>query len=224
MSLRHALLALLDAGPMTGYELAKQFDVSVAYVWHAPHSQIYPELRRMEAAGLIEAESLPRGEHGTKRPYSLTEAGAEELVRWVTDVASAPPVRDPSYLKATYYEYGSFDQARQHFREHRDHHRAAMEHWHRQLGRQRGGRLVLQRPHRRPDADPGAGGLPAFLPRLWPGCLGGPGAVRSAGPAGAERPGHAVNGYGAGQAHGWRRQSRASAWVTSWATVRGCSR
>jgi DNA-binding PadR family transcriptional regulator len=135
VSLRHALLALLDAGAMTGYELAKQFDVSVAYLWHAPHSQIYPELRRMEADGLIEAESLPRGERGTKRAYSLTDAGAEELVRWVAALETSPPVRDPAYLKATYYEYGSFDQARQQFRAHRDHHYAIMEHWQRHIAR-----------------------------------------------------------------------------------------
>ena len=135
MSLRHALLALLDAGPMTGYELAKQFDVSVAYLWHAPHSQIYPELRRMETAGLIVAESLPRGERGTKRAYSLTEAGGQELVRWVEALETSPPARDPAYLKATYFEYGSFDQARRQFIEHREHHRQVMEHWQRHIAR-----------------------------------------------------------------------------------------
>jgi PadR family transcriptional regulator AphA len=135
VSLRHALLALLDAGAMTGYELAKQFDVSVAYLWHAPHSQIYPELRRMEAAGLITAESLPRGERGTKRAYSLTEAGARELVRWVDSLETSPPARDPAYLKATYFEYGSFDQARRHFTEHREHYRQVMEHWQRHIAR-----------------------------------------------------------------------------------------
>ena len=48
MSLRYALLALLTVEPMTGYDLSKRFESSVAYVWHAPDSQIYPELRRME--------------------------------------------------------------------------------------------------------------------------------------------------------------------------------
>lgn len=135
MSLRHALLALLEAGPMTGYELAKQFDASVEHLWHAPHSQIYPELRRMETAGLVEAESLPRGERATKRAYSLTEAGAIELVAWVRSSEVAAPVRDPAYLKATYFEYESFDETRRHFREHREHHHAAQEHWQRHISR-----------------------------------------------------------------------------------------
>ena len=59
MSLRHALLALLDATPMTGYTLAKHFDQSAAFVWHAPHSQIYPELRRMAAAEPIHLATTP---------------------------------------------------------------------------------------------------------------------------------------------------------------------
>ena len=146
MSLRHALLALLDAGPMTGYELAKEFDVSAAYLWHAPHSQVYPELRRMEEAGLVTAESLPRGERGTKRAYSLTAAGAEELLRWVAELTVAPPVRDPAYLKATYFEYGTYDEARRHFGEHRDHHRRLVAHWQEHVSRlQRRATPLLQR-------------------------------------------------------------------------------
>jgi PadR family transcriptional regulator, regulatory protein AphA len=133
MSLRHALLALLEAGPMTGYELAKQFDTSVAYVWHAPHSQIYPELRRLEAGGFVTATELPRGERGTKRAYSLAPDGAEELRRWVTDVDTPARPRDAAYLKATYLEYASYDDARRQFREHRDHYRQLQAHWERHV-------------------------------------------------------------------------------------------
>lgn len=129
MSLRHALLALLDVGPMTGYELAKQFDQSVTYLWHAPHSQIYPELRRMEGEGLIEAEALPRGERATKRAYSLTGQGGEALVEWVRRLERPAQVREPAYLRATYFEYESFDDTRHHFTEHRDHYRAVQEQW-----------------------------------------------------------------------------------------------
>ena len=135
MSLRHALLALLEAGPMTGYELAKQFDVSVDYLWHAPHSQIYHELRRMEAAGLVSATSLRRGERATKRAYSLTAEGAEQLVSWVRRDHPSPAVRDPAYLRATYFEYASFEEVRRLLRAHRDHHREVQEQWQRHIAR-----------------------------------------------------------------------------------------
>lgn len=47
MSLRHALPGVLDAGPMTGCSLAEHVGHSAANGWHAPHSQIYPQLRKM---------------------------------------------------------------------------------------------------------------------------------------------------------------------------------
>lgn len=129
MSLRHALLALLAARPMTGYDLAKQFDVSVAYVWHAPHSQIYPELRKLEAGGLISAESVPRGTRATKRTYSITAAGRAELARWVDELSPPAPERDAAHLKATYYEFGSYANARRQFQAHLDHYRQQQLQW-----------------------------------------------------------------------------------------------
>src|SRR5215471_2686792 len=108
MSLRHALLAILAVEPMTGYDLTKYFERSAAYVWHAPHSQIYPELRKLEEAGLITAESVARGDRGIKRTYSITEAGLAVLVEWVEEPTPPVPERDAFLLKATYLEYGSF--------------------------------------------------------------------------------------------------------------------
>lgn len=129
MSLRHALLALLDAEPMTGYSLAKQFDRSAAYVWHAPHSQIYPELRKLESEGLVTSTAERRGDHGTKRTYHLTDAGRAELRRWVAEVTPFPPERDGAYLKATYFEYGDFASARRQFKAHLRHHEQARRRW-----------------------------------------------------------------------------------------------
>jgi PadR family transcriptional regulator AphA len=132
MSLRHALLALVEAGPMTGYEIAKVFDRSVAYVWHAPHSQIYTELRRLEARHLVVAETLPRGA-ATKRAYTLTPAGAAELRRWVADVQPPPRIRDVSYLRATYLEYAPPEVARRQFAEHLAHYRDQQDRWERHI-------------------------------------------------------------------------------------------
>jgi PadR family transcriptional regulator, regulatory protein AphA len=129
MSLRHALMALLAATPMTGYTLAKQFDQSAAFVWHAPHSQIYPELRRLEEAGLIAGHEEPRGVRGTKRTYAITDAGRVELQRWVTELSPPPRERDGAYLKATYFEFGGFANARRQFQAHLAHHRQQQRQW-----------------------------------------------------------------------------------------------
>jgi PadR family transcriptional regulator AphA len=135
MSLRHALLALLEARSMTGYELAKQFDESVAHVWRAQHSQIYTELRKLEQEGLVVARTQPRGSRAlaTKRPYALTEAGCRELQRWVAEVETPVSPRDPAYLKATYLEYVSPQVAREQFRAHRAHYEALRDRWERHV-------------------------------------------------------------------------------------------
>jgi PadR family transcriptional regulator, regulatory protein AphA len=129
MSLRHALMALLAATPMTGYTLAKQFDQSAAFVWHAPHSQIYPELRHLEEAGLIAGHEESRGVRGTKRTYAITDEGRAELQRWVAELSPPPRERDGAYLKATYFEFGSFANARRQFQAHLAHHRQQQRQW-----------------------------------------------------------------------------------------------
>lgn len=129
MSLRYALLAILAVEPMTGYALTKYFERSAAYVWHAPHSQIYPELRKLEGAGLVTAESVARGDRGTKRTYSITEAGLAQLVKWVEEPTPPASERDAFLLKATYLEYGSFANARRQFEHHLEYHQAQRRHW-----------------------------------------------------------------------------------------------
>jgi DNA-binding PadR family transcriptional regulator len=107
---------------MTGYELAKQFDASVGHLWHAPHSQIYPELRRMEEAGLIEATPVPRGPHAVKRSYAITAAGRAEVSRWVAEVTPGPRPREADYVRASYLEFTTPDEARAVFRALHDRH------------------------------------------------------------------------------------------------------
>jgi DNA-binding PadR family transcriptional regulator len=87
VSLRHAVLGLLAVEPATGYELTRKFDVSLASAWHASHSQIYPELARLQEAGMIEVV----GEGARRsRTYAVTPAGRDELRAWLLDTE---PVR-----------------------------------------------------------------------------------------------------------------------------------
>jgi len=46
MPLDHALLVALSERPASGLELARRFDRSIGYFWHASHQQIYrPRVR-----------------------------------------------------------------------------------------------------------------------------------------------------------------------------------
>jgi len=112
MSLRYAILAILRVGPLSGYDLQKQFSQSVGHVWHAPDSQIYPELRKMETEGLIEGEEQARGERGTRRVYHVTPSGDEAYLTWMRTPMDYQRVRDPAHLRAAYLENTTAEAAR----------------------------------------------------------------------------------------------------------------
>jgi DNA-binding PadR family transcriptional regulator len=96
MSLRHAMLGLLATEPATGYELTRKFDKSISNAWHASHSQIYPELAKLEDEGMVEV--IAEGARNSKT-WALTDAGREELRRWLVEVEPSRQQRNESALR-----------------------------------------------------------------------------------------------------------------------------
>lgn len=91
MSTQHALLISLIEKPSSGYDLARRFDRSIGYFWHATHQQIYRELGRMADSGWIVADESDAADgdgpaadrKNRKKVYRVLPAGRDELVRWV---------------------------------------------------------------------------------------------------------------------------------------------
>lgn len=99
MSLAHAVLTSLIEKSSSGYELARRFDKSIGYFWHATHQQIYRELARMEAAGWIESSSAPDAGKTRKREYRVLPAGRDELARWAQAPSEPMDLRDEFMVK-----------------------------------------------------------------------------------------------------------------------------
>lgn len=96
MSLRYGLLDLLASEPMSGYDLSRVFAVSMGNVWPAQHSQIYPELAKLAAAGLItQTGEGPRG----RKTYQTTPEGIEALRDWMRDTEPDYSVRFEALLR-----------------------------------------------------------------------------------------------------------------------------
>lgn len=129
MSLRYAILAILTAAPLTGYETAKRFEGSVGHVWHAPDSQIYPELRRMEAEGLVEGRAERWGANSTKTRYYITPDGEAAFRSWMATPLKYAPSRDVAHMQAAYFEWAEEESVRMHLRDHAAHHRAQIAQW-----------------------------------------------------------------------------------------------
>ena len=89
--LSYAILGLIDKERITGYDLTKRFNASVADFWSANQSQIYPELKKLVQARLIEYEVVIQGEVLEKKLYSITAEGKEVLKKWMLEEDPALP-------------------------------------------------------------------------------------------------------------------------------------
>lgn len=99
MPLPHALMTSLLEKSSSGYDLARRFDKSIGFFWHATHQQIYRELARMEKAGWIQSEAAPDGGKTRKRIYQVLDAGRQELVRWAQEPTPPMDTRDELMVK-----------------------------------------------------------------------------------------------------------------------------
>ena len=104
MSLRYALLGYLYDASMSGYDLAKAFGYSVGFFWSASHSQIYPELIKMEEEGLLDSEKVAQEDRPSKTLYTSTHKGREEFIRWMKEPTRLDPVRKPFLIKAFFMD------------------------------------------------------------------------------------------------------------------------
>jgi PadR family transcriptional regulator AphA len=94
----HVVLGLLRTGPKSGYEIKAVVDDSTRFFWAASYGQIYPELKRLAGAGLIEGTEAPRGER-KRTVYRLTAGGRRELERWLREPPRVYELRDEGLLK-----------------------------------------------------------------------------------------------------------------------------
>jgi DNA-binding PadR family transcriptional regulator len=98
MSVRHALLALLSAGPKYGLQLREEFEAKTGEVWPLNVGQVYTTLQRLERDGLVESDET--GDEGPQKGFRITGAGETELAGWLrTPPDLASPPRDELVMK-----------------------------------------------------------------------------------------------------------------------------
>jgi DNA-binding PadR family transcriptional regulator len=100
MALRHAVLAALVDRELSGYQLAKLFDLGVSSFWHAASQQLYLELGKLEADGLLTGHEVIQQGRPNKRVFALTEAGRAELTRFTEAPTKPTSIRDDLLVKA----------------------------------------------------------------------------------------------------------------------------
>lgn len=113
MALRNAVMAALLEGEASGYDLAKAFDATVANFWMSTPQQLYRELERMEAEGLVTARVVEQERRPNKRLFSLTEAGRKAVRAYTAEPLGKPAViRDELLVKVQCLDAGDMEAVR----------------------------------------------------------------------------------------------------------------
>lgn len=88
-----AVLSLLTFGEASGYELRTRADATLRFFFAAPAmSQIYSELERLAAGGLVASREAQRPGSRPGRVWRLTAKGRRRLARWAADEPVPPTV------------------------------------------------------------------------------------------------------------------------------------
>lgn len=91
------ILGALAVEPRSGYDIKRLVDKATRFFWAASYGQIYPELKRLAAAGLV-TEKGSAGERG-RTVYRATSKGREALEQWLRSPEQALEMRDEGLLK-----------------------------------------------------------------------------------------------------------------------------
>lgn len=99
MSLKHAILVMLENEPGTGYDLAQRFKSGIGHFWNAKHQQIYLELKKLHhdkwVAFAVEAQT----DKPDKKIYRITRAGQKALKDWLRKPIKPPRINDALLVK-----------------------------------------------------------------------------------------------------------------------------
>lgn len=107
VTLDHAILGFLAMEPLSGYNLKKRFDQSVAHFWTATQSHIYKSLEKLESQGWAESQTVVQDGKPNTKVYSITGNGREELHRWLTAPLPLETIRMEWMVQVFFASYAS---------------------------------------------------------------------------------------------------------------------
>ena len=108
------ILGFLSLSPRNGYQLRAAVQRSVGAFWGVSYGQLYPQLKALAQAGLIEETDPPDGTDTTTRQtwWRLRDAGADALRDWLLEPAAETQVRDESLVKLLFSDHAGPDAMR----------------------------------------------------------------------------------------------------------------
>jgi PadR family transcriptional regulator, regulatory protein AphA len=103
------ILGMVAARPRSGYEIKQLVDSSARFFWAASYGQIYPELKKLEKAGLISGDDSSTGAR-QRKTFRITAEGKRAARDWIRKPPEVLETRDEGLLKLFFA--GSIDPKR----------------------------------------------------------------------------------------------------------------
>ena len=94
----YVILGMISREPRSGYEIKAVVDNTTRFFWAASYGQIYPELKRLSEAGLVEGIDASRGDR-KRTVYAITADGEAELKDWLRRPPETTEMREEGLLK-----------------------------------------------------------------------------------------------------------------------------
>ncbi|MBO4847324.1 MAG: PadR family transcriptional regulator [Lachnospiraceae bacterium] len=92
------ILGLLSHEDLSGYDIKKRIDSMISFFWKGSFGNIYPALKDMEEAGLV--NRISESDSGREKIiYKITDKGSESLKDWLKDEQAVNEIRYETLLK-----------------------------------------------------------------------------------------------------------------------------
>lgn len=92
------ILGLLSHDDLSGYDIKKRIDSMISFFWKGSFGNIYPALKDMEEAGLV--NRISESDSGREKIiYKITDKGSESLKDWLKDEQAVNEIRYETLLK-----------------------------------------------------------------------------------------------------------------------------
>jgi len=99
MTIEYAILGLLSLKPLSGYDLKKIFEESIALYWSGNNNEIYRSLLELRDQGLVTVEVQPQESLPARKVYSITAEGRQALASWAGTAPALPQKRHTLLLQ-----------------------------------------------------------------------------------------------------------------------------
>ena len=98
----YIILGCLSIQPMSGYDIKRLISISTSLFYNASYGSIYPTLKKMEEAGLVNSDEVV--ENGRfKKIYDLTAEGRQEFMDWLENPPKPIVIKNDMLVRLFFY-------------------------------------------------------------------------------------------------------------------------